>query len=201
VIDVQASKRRCHEAHADVIAYFSRLHDPKLRRSTIGYMCPMDFEMRAGLAQPGINSTGSNLMSMSEIISPFFGRCAIVGFYIYWLTDIFNNWHSVLNLMSVKNVPLSPLFLLLALLLILMGCISLLFGYHARQGAVMLFGVTMAAATTMHDFWHINQPGLRAIEFAIFWRDIAICGGLLVIVGMGPGPFAITHRKKGGNAP
>jgi putative oxidoreductase len=97
--------------------------------------------------------------------------------------------------MSVKNVQLPPLLLLLALLLILMGCISLLFGYHARHGAVMLFGVTMAAATTMHDFWHIAEPSLRAIKFGIFSRNIAICGGLLVIVGLGPGPFAITHHE------
>jgi putative oxidoreductase len=140
-------------------------------------------------------------MSFSETISPFFGRCAIVWFYAYWLTDIFKKWNLVVAQMGVKNVPLPPLLLLIALLLVLMGCISLLFGYHARHGAVMLFGVTMAAAMTMHDFWRIADPSARAMEFGIFSRDIAICGGLLVMIGLGPGPFAFTHRRTRDGAP
>jgi uncharacterized membrane protein YphA (DoxX/SURF4 family) len=37
----------------------------------------------------------------------------------------------------------------------------------------------------------------RGAEFEIFARDVAICGGLLLMVGMGPGPFAIDNRGGG----
>ncbi len=50
----------------------------------------------------------------------------------------------------------------------------------------------------MHDFWHIADTELRATELGIFARDIAICGGVLLMVGMGPGPFAVDNRGKGG---
>ena len=96
-------------------------------------------------------------------------------------------------------MPIPPLVLLVALVLIFMGCISLLFGYHTRYGAVMLFGMTIVAAFALHDFWHYADGARRARrEFAIFVRDFAICGGLLLMVGMGPGPFAIDNRGKGG---
>ena len=38
------------DARADVFDYIERFYNPKRRHSTIGYMGPMDFETKAGLA-------------------------------------------------------------------------------------------------------------------------------------------------------
>jgi putative oxidoreductase len=127
-------------------------------------------------------------MSFAETISPFYGRCAYVWFYLTSAIDIVTNWHTIAADLATKHVPLPPLVLLVVLLLIAMGSISLLFGYHTRHAAILLFGMTMIAAVTMHDFW----------QFAIFARDFAICGGLLLLVGLGPGPFALDNRGKAG---
>lgn len=137
-------------------------------------------------------------MSFSETISPFFGRCAMVWFYMSAAMNILNDWHHITVQMDAKHVPIPPLVLIVVLMLIVMGSISLLFGYHARHGAVMLFGMTCVAAVTMHDFWHIADAAARYNDFQIFARDAAIAGGLLFIVGMGPGPFALDNRSSGG---
>lgn len=137
-------------------------------------------------------------MSFSETISPFLGRCAFCWFYLTSAADIMANWHGVAATMDAKHIPLPPLMLLLALLVIFMGVISLFFGYHARYGAVMLFAVTITAAFALHDYWHYADSGARAGQFQIFIRDLAISGGLLLMVGMGAGPFAIDNRGKGG---
>ena len=130
-------------------------------------------------------------MSFSETISPFFGRCAFAWFYLTSAMDIAGNWRGLAVELAAKHVPLPPLVLLVALILIVMGSISLLFGYHTRHGAILLFGMTMIAAVIMHDYWHYA-------DFGIFARDFAICGGLLLMVGMGPGPFAVDNRGKAG---
>ncbi len=137
-------------------------------------------------------------MSFSETISPFFGRCAFVWFYVTGAMDILGNWHGIAGDMANKHVPIPPLVLLIVLVFIFLGCISLLFGYHTRQGAVLLFGMTIVAAVTMHDFWHYADASARATQFGSFARDFAICGGLLMMVGMGPGPFAVDNAGKGG---
>lgn len=137
-------------------------------------------------------------MSFSETISPFFGRCAFVYFYLSSAGDILANWQGIAGDLAAKHIPLPPLVLLVALVLIFMGCISLLFGYQTRHGAVMLFGMTIVATFGLHDFWHYADAAARSAQFAIFIRDFAICGGLLLMVGMGPGPFAIDNRGKGG---
>jgi putative oxidoreductase len=137
-------------------------------------------------------------MSFSETISPFFGRCVFVYFFMSCAMDILGNWHGIATELAAKNLPIPPLVLLVALVFIFMGCISLLFGYHTRYGAVMLFGMTIVATFALHDFWHYADAHARAYQFSIFIRDFAICGGLLLMVGMGPGPFAIDNRGKGG---
>jgi putative oxidoreductase len=137
-------------------------------------------------------------MSFSETISPFFGRCAFVWFYLISAVDIAGNWRNLAQELATKNVPIPPLVLLIALILIVMGSISLLFGYHTRHGAMLLFGMTMLAAVTMHDYWHYTDAAAHAREFGIFARDFAICGGLLLLVGLGPGPFAVDNRGKAG---
>jgi putative transposase len=42
--------RTRNEAKADVFDYIERFYNPKRRHSTIGYMSPVEFEMKAGLA-------------------------------------------------------------------------------------------------------------------------------------------------------
>jgi putative oxidoreductase len=135
-------------------------------------------------------------MSFSETIAPFFGRCAFVYFYLSSAADILGNWQRVAGELGSRHVPLPPLVLLVGLVLIFMGSISLLFGYHTRHGAVMLFAMTVIATFGLHDFWHYGDPAQRAAQFDIFIRDFAICGGLLLMVGMGPGPFAIDNTGK-----
>ena len=137
-------------------------------------------------------------MSFSETISPFFGRCAFVWFYLSTAGDILGNWQHAADQISAHQLPLAPLWLLVSLLLIFMGCISLFLGWHTRYGAVMLFALTLASSFALYDYWHIADPVVRAAEFNVFIRDFAICGGLLLMVGMGPGPFAIDNRGKGG---
>lgn len=137
-------------------------------------------------------------MSFSETISPLLGRWFLAWFYGGAALDILERWSGVIDELTAKHVPLPPLVLVVALIMIVMGVISLFFGYHTRYGAVVLFGLTIVAAFALHDFWHYADSAGRAAQLDIFARDIAICGGLLTMIGLGGGPFAIDNRTMGG---
>ena len=64
---------------------------------------------------------------------------------------------------------------------------------------ILLFGFTIAVSVLMHNFWQIHDPIGRDADYQLFARNIAIGGALLLLVGMGPGPFALDNRfgKKG----
>ena len=53
-LKTEPAKRKTYrtrdEAKADVFDYIERFYNPKRRHSTLGYLSPMEFEMRAQLA-------------------------------------------------------------------------------------------------------------------------------------------------------
>ena len=119
-----------------------------------------------------LTSDVGDFMSFSETISPLPGRIAFVWFYGSSAMDIFNHWSGYVGQLSDRHMPLPPLMLVVALLLIALGCFSLLFGYHTRHGAVLPFAVTIIAAVTLSDFWHFTDAATRAVEFELFARDV-----------------------------
>src|SRR3569623_921430 len=128
-------------------------------------------------------------MSFSETISPLLGRCALSWFYGAGAYNIVNNWPHLSQQLADKHLPLPPLVLVVAFVLTVMGTYSLLVGYHTRHGAVLLFGMTIIATVVLHDLWFFADAAVRRAEFEIFSRDIAICGGLLLLIGMSCGRF------------
>ncbi len=137
-------------------------------------------------------------MSFSEYISPLFGRCVMAWFFFNQVFHYGGSWNATISEMQGKGIPLAPLLLALALILIILGAISLVLGFHTRHGAMVLFTVTLIATLLLHDFWHFTDTGLRVDDYQTFARNIAICGGLLFIVGMGSGPFAFDTKREGG---
>jgi len=135
-------------------------------------------------------------MSISERISPLVGRLLIAWFFLSEIRWRIDNWEGSVMLMHMRHIPVASLLLALALVVMLLGSIALIFGYYTRQGALVLFAYTVVVTVLIHDYWRIYNPIDRSADFDLFIRNIAIAGGLLFLVGMGPGPFAIDNRPK-----
>ncbi len=138
-------------------------------------------------------------MSFSELISPLIGRLALAWFFLSEVYTRAGNWDGQVALLTFANYPAPPVLLALALIVMVLGGLSLLLGFHARHGAVLLFGFTVVATVLMHDYWHLKDAAARAADYEIFARNVAIAGGLLLVVGMGAGPFSLdnaTGQKK-----
>jgi putative oxidoreductase len=136
-------------------------------------------------------------MSFSEYISPLVGRLILAWFFLSEAMAYAGQWDGTIQLMALKNIPVQPLLLALALIVMVLGGLSLVFGFQTRYGAVMLFGYTIIVSVAMHDFWLIGNAIDRAADYEIFARNMAIAGGLLLLVGMGPGPVAIDSMGGG----
>ena len=130
-------------------------------------------------------------MSFGESLAPFLGRLVLAWFFLTQAYHYALDWNDTAILLTMKNVPTPPILLLMALTGIILGSISLLLGFRTRAGALALFAITIAATVTMHDYWHLRVPAARSADFDIFARNIAIAGGLLMLIGMGSGRFAI----------
>ena len=137
-------------------------------------------------------------MSLSERIAPLIGRLAIAWFFLSEAWTLINSWDGTVTLMQMQRLPAAPLLLVIALTVMILGGISIAVGYHTRHGALLLFGFTVIVSMTMHDYWKLNEASARLADSEIFFRNVAIAGGLLLLMGMGAGPFAIDNTVGGG---
>jgi putative oxidoreductase len=135
-------------------------------------------------------------MSISEVISPFIGRCVIAWFFLSEAWNRLGNWDATVTLMRMQHIPAAQLLLVIALTVMILGGFSLLLGFHARHGAMLLFGFTIAVSVLMHDYWKLQNAVDRAADYDIFLRNMTIAGGLLLLVGMGAGRFALDNGGK-----
>jgi uncharacterized membrane protein YphA (DoxX/SURF4 family) len=134
-------------------------------------------------------------MSFSEYVSPLIGRFVLAWFFASQAISYGSNWDGTVSLLALKDVPAAPALLALALMVMGLGALSLAFGYQTRYGAMLLFALTIAVAFKMHDFWKIAKVSDRMADYDLFAHQMALAGALLMIVGLGPGGFAIDNKQ------
>jgi putative oxidoreductase len=79
-----------------------------------------------------------------------------------------------------------------AVFLLVMGGLMLLLGYRSTLGAVMLIAYWLPVTFLVHDFWNAPSAEMR-IESVMFMKNIAIIGGLLMVMANGSGKFSMKR--------
>lgn len=103
-------------------------------------------------------------------------------------------WSGNIAYMESKGFFLTPLFLAGAIVIEVLGSLMVMLGWRARMGAAALAAFTILAAFTMHNFWSMEEGLPRMMEMASFLKNIAITGGLLLVVAFGPGPRSLNDK-------
>ncbi len=92
--------------------------------------------------------------------------------------------------MASQGVPgaLLPLVILLEVV----GGIAVLIGWQARTAAFLLAGFSVLSGILFHYIPSLELEGFAAeAEMNSFMKNIAIAGGMLMIVAFGPGRFSV----------
>jgi putative oxidoreductase len=89
--------------------------------------------------------------------------------------------------MESAGVP--GILLPLVIALELVGGLALLIGWRARIAAFLLAGFTLLSALLFH-FDLADQ-----MQSLLFWKNVSIAGGFLMIVALGAGPWSLDNRR------
>lgn len=93
------------------------------------------------------------------------------------------------QMMADAGIPLTSLALVLAILIEVLGGLSIIVGFKARWGAILLILFLIPATLIFHN--PIANPD-QAIHF---FKNLSILGGLLLIWSYGAGPISIDSRQ------
>jgi putative oxidoreductase len=94
-----------------------------------------------------------------------------------------------------QGVPMANLLVPLSGILAILGGISVLSGYKARIGALMLLAFLVPVTLMMHNFWDISDPMMRQNQMAHFMKNLALMGTTLLIFHFGSGPYSVDSTR------
>ncbi|MFM9864394.1 MAG: DoxX family protein [Micropepsaceae bacterium] len=127
-------------------------------------------------------------MSFGESIAPVVGRCMLAALFILAGIGKLQNWDETAAAMTAHGVSAAGPLLALSVVIELGAGAALVAGFRTRLMALVLFLFTLAVSFAMHDFWAITDNAeLARTEMQLFAKNMAIAGGLLLLVGMGAG--------------
>lgn len=79
-----------------------------------------------------------------------------------------------------------------AILFLTLGGLMVLLGYRTGLGATLLLFYWVPVTFIVHDFWDYPKDQVRT-QSILFMKDIAIIGGLLMLLGKGSGRYSIKR--------
>jgi putative oxidoreductase len=106
------------------------------------------------------------------------------------------NYDQTLAHMTAAGIPSTEALLVIAALAEILGGISILTGFLARIGAIGLLLFLAVTTAVFHAFWRFEEPE-RTMQLVNFMKNLAIGGGLFLLVAYGPGRYSLdgTLRK------
>lgn len=90
------------------------------------------------------------------------------------------------------GIPAIPFTLPATIVLHLAAPACIIVGWFASEAALALALFTIVATLKVHAYWRLPEAE-QLMRSRIFLANIAIIGGLLLIVAMGPGPIALAN--------
>lgn len=96
---------------------------------------------------------------------------------------------------EAAGLPWARGMVLLAAVLEVVGGLSILLGLLARIGALGLAVFLLLAAFFIHDFWNFVGPE-RQMQQIHFLKNLAIFGGMLLIIAEGAGRYSIDRMLR-----
>jgi putative oxidoreductase len=146
------------------------------------------------------SSVGPNRASFADVTATTSSVLVPVGralFSAIFIVAAFGHFsQATIDMAAGQGVPLAALAVPLSGVMSLIGGLSVLLGYHARLGALLLVAFLLPVTFMMHKFWAISDPMLAQMHMAMFMKNVALIGGALLIVHFGAGPLSIDSRRQ-----
>ena len=124
-----------------------------------------------------------------------FGRILIVALFLPAGLSKLTGFEGTLGYFSSLGIPAPTLALAATIVIEIVGGIALLVGFKTRLVAIIMALFTLAAAVTGHAFWAAPADAAFIAQL-LFFKNISVMGGLLVVASAGAGSFSFDGRKE-----
>jgi len=136
----------------------------------------------------------ATLCKLSQTWGVLLGRICLAAIFLQSGYDKVFNFGRTVKLMAAKGMPIPEILLVPAIIILLAGGVMLVVGWKARWAALALIVFTIPATLVFHSFW--TYPEAQFVnQFHHFFKNLAILGGLLIVMGMGAGGMSVDGNR------
>lgn len=119
------------------------------------------------------------------------GRILYGGFFLISGLNHFLKMSSYKPFVASKGVPAPALAVVASGLLLLLGGLSVLFGFWPYIGLLLIVVFLIGATPAMHNYWTLTDPMARMNDQINFMKNVALLGAALMMAAI-PQPWPIS---------
>ena len=123
----------------------------------------------------------------------FLGRIFLALLFVVSGIGKITGYAGTAAVMASKGLPLVDILLPLTIAVELGGGLLLALGWKARWAAAALFLFLIPTTLIFHQFWGID-PKLVQMQKIHFLKNVAILGGMLLVLAIGAGAWSVDRR-------
>jgi putative oxidoreductase len=133
------------------------------------------------------STTTSNLMS-------FVSRALVALLFILYGFAKITGFSGTVGYITSNNLPLPEVAAVIAILVEVGLGLLLLVGYQTRWVALAMFLYVIVLPFIFHAYWSV-PPARMTMEKLMFYKDLAIAGGLLAFATWGAGGWSVDGMR------
>jgi putative oxidoreductase len=120
------------------------------------------------------------------------GRIMVAAFFLMNGINHFAKAEMMAGYAKSQGTPAPKLAVIGTGVLLVLGGLSILLGYHPGLGALLLIIFLAGVSVQMHAFWRVSDPMAKMNDMIHFLKNVAMIGLLLMTLGIQrPWPFSL----------
>ncbi|KQU83612.1 DoxX family protein [Variovorax sp. Root318D1] len=145
------------------------------------------------MATTTFNAAAANTPNAAQDTLSLVGRVLLALLFVPAGFSKLMGFAGTVGYISSVGAPLPQVAAVIAIIVELGLGLMLLVGFKTRLSAVVLAIFTVVASVLFHNYW--NMPADKAfVNQLMFFKNIAVAGGLLAFVAFGAGRFSIDKK-------
>ncbi|RGE45259.1 DoxX family protein [Comamonas testosteroni] len=122
------------------------------------------------------------------------GRILIAALFLPAGVGKISGFAGTVGYAASAGMPLPQVSVALAIVIEIAGGLAILLGWQTRWAAVILGFFTVVASFFFHNFWGVPAEA-AGMQQLLFWKNIAVAGGLLGYAAHGAAAWSVDARK------
>jgi putative oxidoreductase len=133
-------------------------------------------------------------MDIVKQYGPLVGRILFGLLFLIYGIEKITGFQDTVGYMQAHNIPMTQYLAVIATIVEIAGSLMIIVGWKARIGAAAIFLYVLVLTLIFHPYWIVPQDQMQ-LQMIMFFKNLAIMGGMLYIIVYGSGPLSVDKNR------